>query len=80
MKQFEIGKIYYARSICNQDCAFAYKITARTAKTVTLWDTTFQVNIGRRKITILDDEETISPKGKYSMAPLVRASNICEEV
>lgn len=76
MKQFEIGKTYYARSICNQECVFAYKVIARTAKTVTLWDVNLQVAIGKRKITIQDDEETISPKGKYSMAPLVRASNV----
>ena len=76
MKIFEIGKTYYSRSICDHNCIFAYTVTARTAKTVTLWDINTETSIGKRKITVLDDEEVIFPKGKYSMAPLVRASSL----
>lgn len=78
MKTFEVGKSYYARSICDHECIFAYTVTARTAKTVTLYDIKMETNIGKRKITVLDNEETIFPKGKYSMAPMVRASNLYE--
>lgn len=36
MKQFEVGKEYNVRSICNHDCIWTYKVIKRTAKTVTL--------------------------------------------
>lgn len=32
--QFEVGKTYYTRSICNHDCIFSVKVIKRTAKTV----------------------------------------------
>lgn len=80
MKTFEVGKTYFSRSICDHECIFAYTVTARTAKTVTLYDIKMDTNVGKRKITILDDEETIAPKRKYSMAPIVRASNLYENL
>lgn len=76
MIAFDVGKTYYTRSICNHDCIFAYTVTARTAKTITLWDTNMEINIGKRKVSIFDNEEVVYPKGKYSMAPMIRASRI----
>lgn len=76
MKQFEIGKTYYARSICNQECVFKFKVIGRTAKTVTLQDKARTI-IGRRRVSTDNGEEYI--KGRYSMAPILRASNIYEE-
>lgn len=75
MKTFEVGKTYFARSICDHECIFAYTVTARTAKTVTLYDIKMETIIGKRKITVIDNEGTIHPCGRYSMAPIVRASN-----
>ncbi|MDP8173145.1 hypothetical protein QJU93_07215 [Pasteurella skyensis] len=70
MKQFEIGKTYYARSACNYNCIFEITILKRTAKTVTIFDDADQCE---RRVKIHKDEsgEYITPYN-YSMAPLFR--------
>ena len=78
MKAFEVGKSYFARSACDHECLFTYTVTSRTAKTVTLYDIKMKFTIGKRKITVIGNEETIHPCGRYSMAPIVRASNLYE--
>ena len=35
MNQFQIGRTYNTRSICDHDCIFSFTILSRTAKTVT---------------------------------------------
>lgn len=75
MKQFETGKSYYTRSLCNHDCIYKVTIMKRTAKTVTFTD---GLQTYRRKIDTDtwcgETEEIIHPYGFYSMAPIIRAS------
>lgn len=72
MKQFEIGKEYTARSICDSNCIFTIKITWRTAKTVS-YD---YLGRSRRSMVRMDqDGEWIQPD-RYSMAPTFRASRM----
>ena len=73
MHKFEVGKTYKSRSTCDHDCIFAHKILKRTAKTVTI---KAHNEIVRRGITIYENEETISPYGKYSMSPILRAGRM----
>lgn len=69
MKQFEIGKEYTARSICDHDCIFSEVVTSRTASTVTV------EGFRNKRCKIHHDDagnEYIEP-ARYSMAPIFRA-------
>ena len=70
-KQFETGKTYSTRSICDSECIFSYSIIKRTAKTVTV------KSMGNLKTSkIRHDEngaEWCFPDGQYSMCPVIRA-------
>lgn len=73
--QFEVGKTYYTRSICNHDCIFFVKVIKRTAKTVVV------LKDGEEKrckigLSWNGKEETITPWGVYSMCPVIGASDI----
>lgn len=74
MKTFEIGKTYSMKSVCNQDCVWAYEIIARTTSTITITDgketKTCRIN---KKYSEYRNAETIFPLGKYSMAPTLSA-------
>lgn len=73
MKRFEVGQTYYTRSIYDHECIFSYKVTARTSKTITLYDIKENRNIGRRKISIWRDEEAAKTEDGV---PSVLAGNI----
>ena len=78
MVQFEIGKTYFCRSICDYDCVWSYTVVARTASTVTLCDDhtgKIQKNriIGYSKISGV---EAVNPLGQYSMCPVLCADSI----
>lgn len=79
MKQFEIGKEYSMRSICDHNCRWTYEVIARTAKMVTLRDVD---NGSIKKCRILADiskwaqAESVKPLGSYSMAPTLRAEEV----
>lgn len=73
--QFEVGKTYYTRSICNHDCIFSIKVLKRTAKTVVV------LKDGKEKrckigLSYNGKEETITPWGVYSMCPVIGALNV----
>ena len=73
--QFEVGKTYYTRSICNHDCVFSVKVLKRTEKTVVV------LKDGKEKrckisLSWNGKEETITPWGVYSMCPVIGASDI----
>lgn len=73
--QFEVGKTYYTRSICNHDCIFSIKVLKRTAKTVVV------LKDGKEKrckigLSYNEKEETITPWGIYSMCPVIGALNV----
>lgn len=76
MTKFETGRRYFMISPCDHDCAWIYKVIARTAQTVTLVDeagNTIRCRISRNDATT----EMVRPLGKYSMCPVLRASRVC---
>ncbi|MBO6304338.1 MAG: hypothetical protein J6M62_04540 [Selenomonadaceae bacterium] len=75
LKKFEVGQCYYTRANGDHNLIYAYQVTKRTAKTVILQDSRGKI-IGRRKISVYQGCETVSPKGSYSMAPLICADNV----
>ena len=70
MVQFEIGKAYTARSICDSGCVFTIEVTGRTAKTVSY---NYLGRSRRSALHVDQDGEWIQPD-RYSMAPTFRAS------
>lgn len=68
---FEVGKTYVTRSICDHDTIFSFVIMARTAKTIT---TTVSGKIARRGISVYDGAEQFKPYGTYSMCPIISAN------
>jgi len=74
-KQFIPGKIYSVTSICDSDCHFKFEVIRRTEKSVWLKDLSgIKKGIYRVKITdCLNDAETCSALGSFSMSPLLRA-------
>ena len=75
VKKFEVGQCYYTRAIGDHNLIYAYQVTKRTAKTVILQDDRGK-DIGRRRITIIQGRETVSPEGNYSMSPMIDADDI----
>jgi len=74
MKSFEAGKNYQTRSICDHNCIFTAKVLKRTAKTVTVITDQGEA---RCKIHTDDEgEEFFFPYGRYSMAPVIKASRL----
>lgn len=78
MVQFEIGKVYECRSICDYDCVWSYTVLARTASTVTLMNhATGKVQknriVGYSKVCGI---ETVNPLGQYSMCPSLCADKM----
>lgn len=71
-KQFQIGKTYATRSICDYDTWFAFTILGRTAKQVTV-----KVNgkIVRRGLSVYDGCEQFKPYGTYSMCAIIGADD-----
>ena len=71
--QFQVGRTYATRSICDHECIFSFVVLSRTAKTVT-------VNVHgktvRRGLTLWNGVEQFSPFGRYSMAPIVGADDL----
>ena len=74
MKEFEIGKTYWMRSVCDYKCIWYCKIVSRTARFITM-EVSGYVDPVRVIVTQWDDAEHCSPLGKYSMSPLLRAEN-----
>lgn len=71
---FKTGKTYYCHSLGDWDCIWKFTITARTEKTVTITDKHGKTE--RKKIYWeASDGEYIYPLGRYSMAPILRATN-----
>ena len=68
--KFEAGKHYYARSVCDHNCIFAYTIRRRTEKTAWLLDKSGKEI--RRKIYDVDGVEHIAI-ASYSFAPILTA-------
>ena len=71
--QFQVGRTYATRSICDHECVFSFVIISRTAKTVT---TTVHGKIVRRGLSIWNGVEQFAPFGRYSMAAIVGADDL----
>jgi hypothetical protein len=70
--QFQVGKTYSTRSICDYECILSFTILARTDKYVTV-----DVNCKtvRRGISIYEGVEKFKPYGTYSMCAVVSADS-----
>lgn len=67
MTQFEAGKTYQTRSICDSNCIISVKVVSRTAKTI-------KTEKGKTlRIGTYDGHEFVKPWGSYSMAPIVNS-------
>lgn len=71
MTTFQIGKTYTTRSACDYDTIFAWTVTARTAKRLTLEDRHGRTT--QRGIYIWNGIEHCKPDGTYSMCPIISA-------
>ena len=69
--QFQIGKTYQTRSLCDHDVIIGAKVLERTPKTVTV-ETRRGVKTFRPRL--ISGTETIEPWGSYSMCPVIWAA------
>lgn len=74
MKKFEVGKTYYSRSICDNECIFTIKVVKRTEKSVTY---IYEGKQRRSMIKMDENGEYIKPD-RHSMAPTFRAERLYE--
>jgi hypothetical protein len=70
--QFEVGKTYQTRSICDHNCIVSVTVTKRTAKTVT---GTVRGEVKTFRPYVYEGRETLRPWGSYSMCPIIRADD-----
>jgi len=80
--QFEVGKTYATRSLCDWDCIFSFTVISRTKHFVTLRSSGRDL---RRKVRVSSfdpNTERCDPFGVYSMSPVLSASDdlVAEEV
>lgn len=70
--QFEEGRTYSCRSVCDYDSIFRFTVLSRTPKFVVLdrGEGRPPVRVG---VKVHDDVEYVLPLGRYSMAPVLRA-------
>jgi hypothetical protein len=67
MTQFQIGKTYFTRSICDADTIIRVTVSKRTDKTIV-------TDSGDRlRVKVWNGVEQVKPWGTYSMAPIVSA-------
>jgi len=76
---FEVGVVYACRSICDHECIFHWKVTARTEKTITLVECLDASGDAygepkRKGVKVSDGEELCYPSGRFSMCPIIRPS------
>lgn len=73
MTQFQAGKTYSTRSICDYDCIFSFEVISRTAKQLTLRQ---QGKTFKRGVYSYDGIEHCKPSGSYSMCPVISADKM----
>lgn len=74
-ERFEVGTELSVRSMCDSDSVFTWTVIARTAKTVTL-SNRYNETTRRTIKTDRNGGEYCLPLGSYSMAPVLRASEV----
>ena len=67
----QAGQVLKARSVCDWDCIFSVEVIERKGSFVTV---KAQGNVSRKKVMIDDQGECVFALGKYSMAPIFRAT------
>ena len=73
---FTVGATYSARSICDGETVWLFTVVARTAKFVTLLrDNGADGETLRVGVKTDDQGEWALPFGRYSMAPVLRATS-----
>ena len=74
MREFEVGREYKMRSICNHDCIWSYTVISRTAQTITVTDgkKTLKLRV-IKKLSEYRGAESVYPLGQYSMCPILSA-------
>ena len=76
IKKFKRGETYTVRSIGDYDAVSYYRIVRRTKKSV--WIVLSNAPAGSlgnlRRIEVFQGVETCFPEGRYSMAPILKAS------
>lgn len=72
MKQFEINKTYYTRSIGDHNCIISATIIKRTNKTITTHDQ-LENRVKTFKVKVYNDTEYFMPWGTSSMCPSLSA-------
>ena len=77
--KFIAGNKYSCNSICDQDANWTFEIIKRTAKSVWIKDF-YSGETVRKAINLYEDIEQIFPLGQYSMAPVLKASNVQVEI
>ena len=70
-KQFQVGKTYFDRSICDHDCIFSFTILTRTAKSVTI--NVHGKTVRRGLTSPYNSIEQFKPFGTYSMCAVISA-------
>ena len=79
MKTFEVGKIYFMRSICDYNCIWRYRVVNRTKATITIQEIDRENNdVNKPKMCRIIRSnifgfEAVRPLGSYSMAPVLGA-------
>jgi len=68
--KFEVGRTYGARSACDSDCVFSFKVVKRTDKTVWL---EAHGKVKARRVREHFGAECCDPNGRYSMSPVLFA-------
>lgn len=76
--QFEVGKTYAQRFMCDWDSIAYFKVIGRTAKTVMIEGTGGKIT--KRRVSVYCGKEQFKPFGSYSMAMVVDASDTEERV
>ena len=76
MTQFEVGKTYSCRSLCDYECIWSFTVIGRTGKTIVVREEgkaeakSLRINA---KLSEYNGAETVFPLGRYSMAPTLVA-------
>lgn len=76
-KEFEVGKTYYTRSICDHDTIHKITVLRRSEKSIWIKD-----HRGERRLGVArnyDDFESVKPFGTYSMCAVISAERVWEE-
>jgi hypothetical protein len=72
ISKFIVGKTYTTRSIGDSNCIFAFECVGRTRATVTFRHEGKEIT---KRVQIASNSEACFPLGRYSMAPVIRASD-----